>query len=85
MRDLEELARAVPGGSAARPLEVSSAAQVEPIASATACPLCQGGLLLEEHRADTIDGVRLRVTAVRCTTCGVRRSLYFRLVGVAPG
>jgi hypothetical protein len=46
---------------------------------AARCPLCGGGLHLDEHRAETIDGARLRVAAVRCAACGVRRSLHFRL------
>jgi hypothetical protein len=79
VRDLERLARAAPGGSPERPHEVASPAQVEPIASASRCPLCEERLRLDEHRAETIDGARLRVASMRCPQCGVARSLYFRL------
>jgi hypothetical protein len=77
--DLERLARLAPGGAPDRPLEVEAPTQVEPIAEATPCPLCQGPLRMEEHAAETHDGARLRVAHVRCTGCGVGRSFYFRL------
>src|SRR5262249_26798394 len=79
VRELERLARTRPGGAPERPIEVASPAQVDPMADATPCPLCEAGLRLEEHRAETVRGVRLRVAAMRCTRCGVRRALYFRL------
>jgi len=79
VRDLERLARLAPGGSPERPIDVGSPAQIEPMALAKPCPLCEGSLALEHHAAETIDGVRLRVVAVRCVQCGVRRRLYFRL------
>ena len=41
--------------------------------------LPKGPLKLEEHAAQEIDGIRLRVASVACTLCGVRRSIYFRL------
>jgi hypothetical protein len=77
--DLERLARLAPGGAPDRPLDVEAPTQVEPIAEATPCPLCQGGLRLVEHAAETHDGVRLRVAHMRCDGCGVDRALYFRL------
>jgi hypothetical protein len=48
-------------------------------AVAKPCPLCEGPLKLEEHAADEIDGVRLRIARVACTQCGAKRQLYFRL------
>jgi hypothetical protein len=81
--DLERVARLAPGGAPDRPLEVESPTQVEPIAEGTACPLCQGALRLRDHAAETHEGVRLRVAHVRCTACGVDRSLYFRLATTA--
>ena len=68
-----------PGGSPRRPLEVDTPAVVDLRAVASPCPLCGGLLKLEEHAAETIDGVRLRVAAVACTLCGTRRKIYFRL------
>jgi hypothetical protein len=79
LRDLERLATLAPGGTPDRPLELASPAQVEPVATATPCPLCEGRLLLEEHAAETHGGRRVRVARVRCATCGVRRALYFAL------
>jgi hypothetical protein len=36
-------------------------------------------LHVAEHAAETVDGVRLRVARVACTTCGSRRAIWFRL------
>lgn len=82
-RNLERLARLEPGGSAARPLEVDSPAQVDVIAGAKPCPLCAGPLRLEEHAAVTRAGRRLRVARVSYTSCGSRRELWFALSGGA--
>ncbi len=79
VRDLERLARLEPGGSPERPLAIDSAAVVEVRALAKPCPLCGGSMKVEEHTAETVDGVRLRVARVACTLCGVKRAMYFRL------
>jgi len=79
VREQERLAHLRPGGAADRPLEIESPAQVEPIAAATPCPLCDGALRVVEHAAETVDGVRLRVARVACTRCGVARTIWFRL------
>jgi hypothetical protein len=79
VREIEQLASREPGGSPGRPLGIDSPAQVEVIALSRACPLCQGTFALEAHDAVTEEGARLRVARVRCTACGVRRALYFRL------
>ncbi len=79
VRDLERLARLEPGGSPERPLAIDSPAVVEVRALAKACPLCGGSMKVEEHAAETIDGVRLRVARVACTMCGVKRAIYLRL------
>jgi len=76
VRDLERLAALAPGGSAERAREIESPAQVDVIATATRCPVCDGPLLLEEHAA--APGGR-RTAHVRCTACGRRRALHFRL------
>lgn len=83
VKDLERLARLAPGGAPDRPLDVQAPSQVEPIAEAQACPLCDGILRLQNHAAETHDGKRLRVAHVRCTRCGVARAFYFRLAGSA--
>lgn len=83
MRDLEKLARLEPGGGPDRPVLVESVAQVDVMATARPCPLCQGGLRLVEHAAETVDRARLRVARLTCTVCGVPRARYFRLDGHA--
>jgi len=83
VKDLERLARLAPGGAPDRPLDVEAPTQVEPIAEATVCPLCEGALRLENHAAETHEGNRMRVAHMRCTNCGVERALYFRLAGSA--
>lgn len=79
VRDLERLARLEPGGAADRPIRVASPAQVDVMAEARPCPLCQGSLRLLEHAASTVDGARLRVAHLACTACGTKRQVYFRL------
>ena len=84
VRDLERLARLAPGGAADRPIDVDTPPLVDVMASASTCPLCTGGFRLEEHAAETIDGVRLRVARVTCTSCGIARDIYFRLRETLP-
>jgi hypothetical protein len=79
VREMERLARLQPGGNAERPIMVDSPAVVDIRAVANPCPLCGGSLRLDEHSAREIDGEHLRVAAVSCVQCGVRRSLYFRV------
>jgi hypothetical protein len=84
VRDQERLARLQPGGAPERPVPVESPTQVDVIAVASPCPLCGGTLRLDEHAAETLAGVRLRVARVVCTACGTRRAFYFRLVDRTP-
>lgn len=79
VRDLDRLARLEPGGAPDRPLRVDSPAVIELRATARPCPLCAGPLRLDAHRAEVIDGARLRIADVRCTQCGVARAVYFQL------
>ncbi len=79
VRDLERLAGLEPGGAPDRPIEVEAPPVVDIMAEQRPCPLCQGSLHLLEHAAETIEGERLRVARVKCTTCGSAREIYFRL------
>ena len=79
VRDLDRLARSAPGGAPDHPLLIDTPPLVDVQAEATPCPLCTGSFRLVEHAADTIDGVRLRVARVMCTTCGIPRAMYFKL------
>jgi hypothetical protein len=79
LRDLDRLARLAPGGAPDRPLEIDTPPLVDVMAAAATCPLCGGGFRLDEHAAETIEGRRLRIARVTCTTCGVAREIYFTL------
>lgn len=79
VREREKLARALPGGTPERPIDVPSASVVEVQAKSQKCPLCGGELRVEEHAAKPIAGELLRVVRVRCFQCGVPRELFFRL------
>lgn len=81
VRDMERLAQAAPGGAPARPIVVASASEIEVRAASMPCPICQSALRVEEHAAESIAGVRLRVARVVCTFCRARRAIYFQLAG----
>ncbi|MGK3993294.1 hypothetical protein [Sorangium sp. So ce1024] len=82
-RDLERLALLDPGHTPGRAIALDAASQVEVAARSIPCPRCRGALRVEDHTAETIDGVRLRVAKVVCAVCGAGRRLYFRLGGAA--
>jgi hypothetical protein len=92
MRAQPDLARAVvgltslePGGSFDRPLEVTSASEVDVRAQSIACPLCSGACrLVEEHRVVTRADVRRRLAEVACVHCGAERQLWFRVGTALP-
>ncbi len=83
-RDLEKLAEAAPGGHPTRPIVVASPSEIEVRASGMPCPICQSTLRVEEHVAESIGGVRLRVARVACTFCRAKRAIYFQLAGSMP-
>ena len=66
-----------PGGSEARPLEVTTSAVIEPKAESMFCPRCSGHFAILEHEARSRG--RLRELTVACRHCGERRSLWFRI------
>ena len=66
-----------PGGSRARPVEVTTASVIEPKAENMLCPRCDGHFAVEEHEAHAQG--RLRELKVACRHCGARRSLWFRI------
>lgn len=73
-RQLLDLA---PGASQARPIEVVSAAVIEPKAENTRCPRCSDHFEVEGHEAPFGRGVR--EVRVHCRFCDERRSLWFRI------
>ncbi|MGH7438031.1 MAG: hypothetical protein ACRENE_20305 [Polyangiaceae bacterium] len=79
-RDRERLAALEAGGTPSRPVEVQSAAQVEPHALAAACLRCGASNRLAEHAAVADDeGQLLRVARLRCAQCGAGRAIWFRI------
>lgn len=81
VRDREQLAQLSPGGSAERPVEVDSPAVIEGRVASLRCPQCDGEYTLDDHRSA---GPGLRVVAVTCRMCRVKRELWFRLGTSAP-
>jgi hypothetical protein len=79
VRDQERLAVLEPGGAPERPIELTSASEVEIAARGLPCPRCGGEVRIEEHLAETIGTSRLRLARVACSICGARRTIYFRL------
>ncbi len=67
----------LPGGTPDHPIEVASAAVVEPRACSLPCPRCASPAHVDAHEVESHDDRRLRVTHMRCGTCSHRRSLYF--------
>jgi len=81
VRDRERLASLSPGGSDEHPIPVASASVVEGRARAMTCPQCDGEYKIREH-ASARPG--LRRVEVACQQCGVRRTLWFRLISNDP-
>ena len=67
------------GATRTRPVEVSSAAIIEPRAESTLCPRCSGHFEVVEHEAHSAGQSRVRELKVRCRFCGDRRSLWFTI------
>lgn len=76
VRDKEKLAALEAGGSAARPIVVTSAAVVEVRVNGLACPQCGGTYRIADHRSA---GAGKREVDVKCQRCGVARTLWFRI------
>lgn len=70
-----------PGGSSERPIEVASAAVIEPRVANLACPHCGGTYRLHEHERAA---PRTRRVDAACRRCGASRTIWFRLVPDDP-
>jgi len=77
VRERERLATLEPGGTPERPIEVVTAALVEPKARSTPCPVCSAAVRVAEHTARSVRGVPLRLAHVACPMCGHARVIYF--------
>jgi hypothetical protein len=90
LREAEDLRRRrearMPGASPGHPIEVASAAVIEPRAASLPCPRCGSPAHVDEHAVETHGEQRLRATRMRCGTCGHQRSIYFvvRTSGIEP-
>ncbi len=69
----------LPGASPVHPIEVASAATIEPRAGAQPCPRCSAPAHVDAHEVETHDDRRLRVARMRCGSCGHRRPIYFEV------
>lgn len=67
------------GGAPDRPIELTSASEVEVTAESKPCPICAGGLRAVEHDVIEHEGARLRRVRVVCRTCHARWERFFRL------
>lgn len=81
VRDREQLAALLPGGSRERPIEVASTAVIEIRTEAMPCPQCEGQFRIRAHEAPE-SGIR-RVDVI-CRLCTAPRSIWFRLVSDDP-
>ncbi len=72
-------ARTRPGADPRQPIDVQSAAAIEPRAEAAGCPWCDGNVHVVEHGARGDGGDRLRVVTLRCGSCGRTQVTYFRV------
>jgi hypothetical protein len=77
VRERKRLAALEPGGTPGRPIEVVTAALVEPRARALPCAVCGEAVRLDEHAARTVEGAALRLAHVSCPMCGHARIVYF--------
>jgi hypothetical protein len=60
-------------------ISVSSPAEIEPCVSREECPECGAELTVEDHRAETIVGRRLRVVVTSCRRCDATPVRYFEI------
>jgi hypothetical protein len=68
-----------PGGLPSHPIEVTSAAAVDPRAESEPCRVCGGRLHVEAHDALQLGGTSLRRVRLHCGSCGRASELFFRL------
>ncbi len=76
VKDRERLAALSPGGAAAHPINVDSAAVIDARVGSLRCPQCDGSYTIDDHQAPRSGERRV---AVRCRTCHVARAVWFRI------
>jgi hypothetical protein len=84
VRQVERLASELPGGSAERPLDVTSASVVETRARAMRCLQCDAEEMeLRGDRATSTARGVLRQLAMVCRRCHAARAVWFRVAAGA--
>jgi hypothetical protein len=78
-RDIERAVSISPGGTPARAIEITSPSEVEVAAQGMPCIFCRASVRVEEHTAETVAGVRVRVAKVVCSMCRGKRDVFFKL------
>jgi hypothetical protein len=80
LEELAAAARELPGGTPQSAIVVVSSAQIEPHAAGMSCLVCEdGGLRVEQHRAETLEGIAVRTLDLSCGACDSPRTAYFRI------
>ena len=80
LEQLEACTRELPGGTPATALVVAASSVVEPAALKLECLACdEGRMAVEQHRADTVDDIAVRIVDLECRSCGSPRRAYFRI------
>ena len=80
-KERDKLARLEPGGAPNHPIDVPTAAVIEPQARSLPCPRCgEEPVRIADHEAREVDGHHLRVVGALCPRCGTKRAIYFRIV-----
>jgi len=68
-----------PGASPASPIEVDTAAVIEPRARGTECRRCGEPMRVAEHRAEQFEEGDRRVIELHCPRCDFRDHRYFTI------
>jgi hypothetical protein len=84
VRQIERLARQLPGATPESPIEIEAPAVAEIQARATPCPQCGGELELRGDRADSTPRGVLRELSLVCRLCHAPRHLWFRVLPRSP-
>lgn len=78
--ELEACTRELPGGTPATAIVVEASSVIEPCALKLECLACdEGRMAVAQHRAETVEGVSVRVVDLECRSCGSPRRAYFRI------
>ncbi len=76
--------RARPGALPSAPIEVRSAAAIEPQVERQPCLRCGGAQHVREHEVEELGGVRLRRVDAECGSCSATTTTWFRLRVALP-